>query len=195
LFTGIISDVSPMLSSKKNAKGLELTFELPKSWQDLKEGDSISVNGACLTVERINQTSFSCILIPETLEKTTFGETLPDLVNLERAMQLSDRLDGHIVLGHVDGKGTVVSVDQTEDNSYEISIEFDNSFTGLVIQKGSICVNGVALTIADIRGNCISMALIPYTLVNTTLHLLKPEDKVNLEYDVLGKYITKNLSS
>jgi riboflavin synthase len=193
LFTGIISDIGKVVGSKKNDRGLQITFERPEAWQELKEGDSISINGACLTIESLSETSFSCTLIPETLAKTIFADNLPEQVNLERAMLLSSRLDGHIVLGHVDGTGNIVSIDRRGNEGYVLNIEFEKSFEGLVIKKGSICVNGVALTIADLNHNCISLALIPYTLKNTTLGLLELNDKVNLEYDVLGKYITKNL--
>lgn len=190
MFTGIISQTSEVKSTKKVPAGLVVTFEKPRQWTDLVLNESVSVNGVCLTVQGLNSNSFSCSLIPETLKKTTFGELMPSIVNLERAMKVSDRFGGHFVQGHIDCVGRVTSV---KNDGAEIEVEFPAEFKNFVIDKGSITVNGVALTIAKAEKNRLSVALIPYTLQHTNLGGLNVGDKVNLEFDMLGKYAAKAL--
>ena len=191
MFTGIISHTTEIKKAKKVSAGLTITFKRPRQWTDLVLGESVSVNGACLTVEGLNSNDFSCILMPETLKKTTFGELMPSIVNLERALKVGDRLSGHFVQGHIDCVGKVLSTKKVGAN--EITIGFPGKFNNFVIDKGSITVNGVALTIVETEKNCLTVALIPYTLQHTNLGNLKVGDRVNLEFDMLGKYAAKAL--
>ena len=191
MFTGIISHTTEIKKAKKVSAGLTITFKRPRQWTDLVLGESVSVNGACLTVEGLNSNDFSCILMPETLKKTTFGELMPSIVNLERAMKAGDRLSGHFVQGHIDCVGKVLSIKKV--GASEITIGFPGKFNNYVIDKGSITVNGVALTIVETEKNCLTVALIPYTLQHTNLGNLKVGDRVNLEFDMLGKYAAKAL--
>ena len=191
MFTGIISQTSEVKSTKKVPAGLVVTFKKPRQWTDLVLSESVSVNGVCLTVQGLNSNSFSCSLIPETLKKTTFGELIPSIVNLERATKVGDRFGGHFVQGHIDCTGEVLSIKNSGES--QITIEFPAKFINFVVDKGSITVNGVALTISKAEKNRLSVALIPYTLQHTNLGNLKVGDRVNLEFDMLGKYAAKAL--
>jgi riboflavin synthase len=191
MFTGIITDVAGIKSSEKTAEGLKISFEKPQQWSDLALGESVNTDGVCLTVAAINGDSYDCVLVPETLSKTTFGQALPAKVNLERALAANGRLGGHFVQGHADGVGTVTAVDRQD--GYRLSVEFDAASRNLVIPKGSISIDGVSLTVAQVTENRLTVALVPHTLESTTLGGLKEGDKVNLEYDMVGKYIINNL--
>lgn len=191
MFTGIISHTTKIKAAKKVSAGLAITFERPRQWADLVLGESVAINGLCLTIERLDSNDFSCILMPETLKKTTFGELMPSIVNLERALKVGDRLSGHFVQGHIDCVGKVLSTKKV--GASEITIGFPGKFNNFVIDKGSITVNGVALTIVETERNRLSVALIPYTLQHTNLGNLKVSDRVNLEFDMLGKYAAKAL--
>lgn len=187
MFTGIITNVTEILDQQQTAAGLRLVFKKPSEWKDLKLGESVATDGVCLTVAKIESTSYECELVPETLQKTTFGVQIPKKVNLERALAAGERFGGHFVQGHVDGVGTIDTVN--EKNGYELEISFDLSSKHLLIPKGSITVNGVALTIASLTDSSFRVALVPYTLKETALDSLKAGDKVNLEFDMIGKYI------
>lgn len=171
----------------KSKSGLTLTFEKPNSWKDLVLGESIATNGACLTVAAIRDNEYDCQLMSETLAKTSFGHSVPARVNLERALSVQDRFGGHFVQGHVDGVGEVVSIDT--DGEYRLHINFAPDKKDLVIYKGSITVDGVSLTVAKVSGKKLTVALIPHSLEHTTLGSLQVGDKVNLEFDMIGKYI------
>jgi riboflavin synthase len=192
MFTGIISDVSAVVGSTSSGSNLIVRIEKPKQWSDITLGESISVNGACLTVARVDTGTFSCEIVPETIDKTIFGVQIPTKVNLERAMKLNDRLDGHIVQGHVDFVGTVVAISKT--NGYELSVKIPESATPYVISKGSVALDGVSLTISSISEDVINVALIPYTLEHTTLGMLQEQAALNVELDVIGKYVVHNLN-
>lgn len=189
MFTGLITETTDIVDNKQTDLGLRLTFRRPEPWDDLEEGESIATDGVCLTVENLQNTTYSCLLMPETLSKTTFGQITPARVNLERALRASDRLGGHFVQGHVDCVGKVTQIQK--DDGWRVNVEFPVGHSTLVIPKGSITINGVSLTVADLAKNTLTVALIPHTLEHTTLGVLKPGDSVNLEFDVLGKYAAK----
>lgn len=189
MFTGIISNITEILDQQKTSDGLRLVFQKPADWNDLKLGESVATDGACLTVSKIENENYECELVPETLDKTTFGVSVPKQVNLERSLAAGERFGGHFVQGHVDGLGTVEAVD--EKTGYELEISFEPADKNLIIPKGSITINGVSLTIASLDDSSFRVALVPHTLKNTTLGALKPGDKVNLEFDMIGKYITR----
>jgi riboflavin synthase len=187
MFTGIITETTTVKRTKSSDDGLLVTFAMPMGWQDLKLGESINTDGACLTVAAIRDDEYDCMLVPETLSKTTFGISVPKTVNLERALAAGDRFGGHFVQGHVDGVGKVTNID--ESDGYMLTIDFDKQYQSQVISKGSITINGVSLTVTDISDGSLSVALIPHTLQTTTHQTLKVGDPVNLEFDVLGKYV------
>jgi len=192
MFTGIITATAEVLSAEKNPRGLALKVVRPKNWTDLQAGESINSDGVCLTVESQDAASYSYQLVPETLAKTTFGQSVPKAINLERSLQTSDRFGGHFVQGHVDTVGTVKELVQSK-GEVRLVINFDTKYRQLVVDKGSITVNGVALTVTETNGNSFGVALIPYTLEHTNLGSLAKGSLVNLEFDVIGKYITKAL--
>jgi len=187
MFTGLITATTRVKESERLEHGLEMTFATPSGWDDLAIGESIATNGVCLTVAAIGQDDYSVFLMTETLSKTSFGSQVPDVVNLERSLQLGQRLGGHIVQGHVDCVGRVKKVGQ--DEGYTLEIEFPEEHSNLVIPKGSIAIDGVSLTVAECAKNRLTVALIPHTLEYTTLGSLKEHDPVNLEFDMLGKYV------
>jgi riboflavin synthase len=189
MFTGIIEAKGKIAKSAETAGVVRLTIEKPKKWE-LTLGQSIAINGACLTVVGFDGAMFDVELVPETLRKTTFGSNVPQVVNLERAMLPSDRFEGHIVQGHADSVGTVIDMEAEGDTSV-LTISFDIEYDHLLVRKGSVTVDGVSLTISDLTRNTFSVALIPHTLANTTLGLHTVGDMVNLEFDIVGKYLTK----
>jgi riboflavin synthase len=181
MFTGII-EATARVVQKENSS---LILERPKIFDDLKVGCSIAVNGACLSVTKFDDTSMSFDVVPTTFQKTKLGALKKgDAVNLERALKADGRLEGHIVLGHCEGVG---SVEKIENNTMTISVP--EHVLKYVVHHGSITLDGVALTVAELKKDHVTVALIPHTLENTTLGLLKPKDYINIESDVLGKYI------
>lgn len=193
MFTGIITQTTSIKTFRKTKDGRLVTFYRPADWSDLQAGESVATNGACLTVAALRGREYDCLLTPETMAKTTFGDWLPQEVNLERSLAAHDRFGGHFVQGHVDGTGKVTAVDQTD--GYRLTIRFDAHNRSLVVYKGSIAVDGVSLTIGEVKGNNFQVALVPHTLKNTTLGTLKAGDHVNLEFDVLGKYVANNMKA
>lgn len=191
MFTGIITHTAKITKHQQNEQGLTLTFVRPSSWNDIELGESIATDGVCLTVAAIHSSSYECFLMPETLDKTSFGTHVPSAVNLERAMRMGDKLGGHIVQGHVDGVGRIEEINRT--NGHDVTISFPAAAKKYVIYKGSITVNGVSLTVVKTHDNQLTVSLIPHTLEHTTLHLLQKGDPVNLEFDMIGKYIVRNL--
>ena len=191
MFTGIITETSSIKRTHATKKGLRITFAIPLAWQDLVVGESIATDGVCLTVEDIGDNEYDCVLVPETLCKTTFGVTVPKTVNLERALTAGNRFGGHFVQGHVDGIGTVEKIDAADGLSLVISFDAQNQ--KLVIVKGSIAINGVSLTIADVTGSSLRVALVPHTMQHTTFNTLQIADPVNLEFDMIGKYVANIL--
>lgn len=191
MFTGIITNTTKIVSSSKKDTALQMVFDKPKDWTDLALGESVSSNGVCLTVASQDTGTYTCDIIPETLHVSTFGQTVPKHVNLERSLKAGDRLGGHFVQGHVDDIGTVGKIDTGKD--YRLTIEFNAEQAKYVVYKGTIIVDGVALTVAETTDNTFTVALAPYTLEHTTLRNLGVGDKVNLEFDMIGKYIVNIL--
>ena len=187
MFTGIVSDTTTVRAGQLTDKGRTLSLARPPAWIDLQLGESVSVNGACLTVAALRDDEFDCFAVPETLDKTSFGTKLPERVNLERSLKVTDRFGGHFVTGHVDNVSQVTKIDQTD--GYWLTVRFNTEFRDLVLYKGSITINGVSLTIAEATKDSLRVTLIPHTLEHTTLSTLQVGDQVNLEFDVLGKYV------
>ena len=190
MFTGIIEDLGTIEKLQKEGGNLNLTISSSIT-TELKIDQSIAHNGVCLTIVDIDNEKYTVTAIQETLGKTNLGMLdKGDKVNLERAMRLGDRLDGHIVQGHVDQTGTCISVIE-ENGSWFYTFEYGSDKDNITIEKGSVTVNGVSLTVVNSKLNEFSVAIIPYTYEHTTFHSIKEGDKVNLEFDVIGKYIKR----
>jgi riboflavin synthase len=193
MFTGIIEEVGRIASIKTEGEHRRLTVSSSKLLQELKQGDSISVSGVCLTAVEIARDAFTADLAQETWVRTSFSRLKTGaLVNLELPMRASGRFDGHVVQGHVDGTGTVVSLQPIPDgNDYLLAINVPSELTRYIVAKGSLAIEGISLTVAAIEGTEVRIAIIPHTATVTNLHSLKPGDPVNLEVDVIAKYIEK----
>ena len=190
MFTGIIESVGEIIQLTKEGENLHLEIKGPFT-QELQVDQSVSHNGVCLTVVEINEDSYVVTAIQETLDKTNLGTLRSGAkVNLERAMKLGDRLDGHIVQGHVDGIGTCTEIKEA-DGSWYFTFKHE-TLDYSTVEKGSITVNGVSLTVVNSKKNEFSVAIIPYTYENTDFKFFKIGSKVNLEFDIIGKYV-KNL--
>ena len=193
MFTGIIETLGKVKSIV--AKDNNLTFSIESSLlSELKIDQSISHNGVCLTVDGIGSDYYSVTAIKETLDKTNLGTLKSgDVVNLERCLKLGDRLDGHIVQGHVDCTAKVIDI-KNQSGSWELYFEYkQNDF--ITVQKGSVCVNGVSLTVVSSEPGKFSVAIIPYTFENTKFKFIKKGDSVNLEFDIIGKYVARFLQN
>jgi riboflavin synthase len=190
MFTGIIESIGTVEKFDKNGKNIELTISSSLS-SKLRIDESLSHNGVCLTVTSCNEDVYSVTIIDESLKKSNFSKIkIGSKINLERSLRMNGRLDGHIVQGHVDDIATCIrKVDQ--ENSWLFTFQFSEKFSSLIIDKGSICVNGVSLTCFEISENKFTVAIIPHTYSNTNFGLLNEGDIVNLEFDILGKYIKK----
>ncbi|WP_299533422.1 riboflavin synthase [Ulvibacterium sp.] len=192
MFTGIIESLGEVSHLEKEGGNLHITIASPVA-KELQIDQSMAHNGVCLTVVSLDENEYTVTAIEETLQKTNLGGLkLRDTVNLERAMILGSRLDGHIVQGHVDQTGTCTSVEE-KDGSWMFSFEYDVSLNNPTIEKGSITIDGVSLTVVDSGTNTFSVAIIPYTYENTRFHSYEVGSKVNLEFDVIGKYVAKLL--
>lgn len=195
MFTGIIEETGRIKSFRKDSNGAEIEIFCSKILEGIKIGDSICVNGVCQTVTDFFKNSFAARLSGETLSVTTFADAdTDDTVNLERALTLSTRLGGHIVTGHVDCRGKFHTVRRLSD-FYDLTFEIPQEQTKYVVKKGSIAVNGISLTVAEIENNIFKTAIIPHTYENTSLKTLNTGDYVNIETDILGKYVEKFLSA
>lgn len=190
MFTGIIEDMGVISNLREENTNLHITVK-SNITSELKIDQSVAHNGVCLTVIDINNDEYTVTAIKETLDKTNLSFLkLNDKVNLERAMKLGDRLDGHIVQGHVDQTGICTHV-KAENGSWFFSFEYDASLNNLTIEKGSITINGTSLTVVNSGHNTFSVAIIPYTYEHTNFNTFKEGTVVNLEFDVLGKYVAK----
>ena len=190
MFTGIIETLGTIAEIKKDHDNLHLTIASSIT-NELKIDQSVSHNGVCLTVVGINNDQYTVTAIRETLEKTNLGDwNTGDVVNLERAMKLGDRLDGHIVQGHVDQTGICTNIENA-NGSWYYTFEYDSALNNITIEKGSITVNGVSLTVVNSKHNEFSVAIIPYTYEHTNFHSFKVGTKINLEFDVIGKYVSR----
>ena len=177
----------------RGARSFTLQVEANLVVQDAKVGDSIATNGVCLTVTNLDDHSFNADVMPETVERTALGQLKPGSpVNLERALTLQSRLGGHFVSGHIDGTGRIVACRQ-DDTALRLTIECDNKLLRYIIEKGSIAVQGVSLTVARVDEQSFSVSLIPHTQAVTTLHEARVGDLVNLENDIIAKYVEKLL--
>ena len=191
MFTGLIEEVGTISRIKRGSGIADIVIEAIKVTDDLKIGDSIAVNGACLTATAVESGSFTAQAVEETLQRTTLGYMKPGAaVNLERALRLGNRLGGHIVQGHVDGMGTVSSV-RTTANYTLIGVSHDVSLNRYIVEKGSITVDGISLTVTFTRNGEFGISVIPHTLEETTLSILRVGDRVNLETDIIARYVEK----
>lgn len=190
MFTGIVEEVGKIRKLVKESTNLHIEVEA-KMTPELKIDQSVSHNGVCLTVVSIKDHQYTVTAIQETLNKTNLnGLVEGDSVNLERGMKLGDRLDGHIVQGHVDQTAKCTDV-QDIDGSWQFTFEYDPSLNNITIEKGSITINGVSLTVVNSGRNSFSVAIIPYTFENTTFKQIEKGSTVNLEFDVIGKYVKR----
>lgn len=190
MFTGIIEELGVVTGLERRQKNLDITIKANFT-SELKIDQSVAHNGVCLTVVNIDGDQYTVTAIDETLSKTNLIDLKQgDKVNLERGMQLGARLDGHIVQGHVD-QTAVCSLVIENDGSWEYTFEYDQGLQNITIEKGSITVNGVSLTVVNSKKNSFSVAIIPYTFENTTFKYIKAGTKVNLEFDVIGKYVKR----
>lgn len=193
MFTGIIEETGVIENIKWGANSAVLTIKAEKILEDLQLGDSIAVDGVCLTVVSIHSSSFQADVMHETLNRTILAKLgRGSEVNLERAMQLNSRFGGHIVSGHVDGMGTIVNI-QKDDNAVWFTIQAEPGIMRYVIEKGSITIDGISLTVAKVTEDTFSVSIIPHTLKMTILKNCRVGDLVNLENDIVGKYVEKLL--
>lgn len=193
MFTGIIESLGRITSIEHSGTNTTFWVASPVS-HELKIDQSVSHDGVCLTVEAIQDGQHRVTAIKETLEKTNLNAwKLNDLVNLERCLPASGRFDGHFVQGHVDNTG-ICTEKKDLNGSWEFRIEFPEQFSGLIVEKGSIALNGISLTIFNVTKNNFSVAIIPYTIEYTNMGKLNKGDKVNLEFDIIGKYVMRNAS-
>lgn len=193
MFTGIIEEVGQVKSLRRGARSFTLEVEASLVMEDTRVGDSIATNGVCLTVTSLTGHGFTADVMPETVQRTALGELVPGSpVNLERALSLQTRLGGHIVSGHIDGTGRI-SDRRQDDTALWLTVECDSSLLRYIIQKGSITIQGVSLTVARVDDRSFAVSLIPHTQAATTLHQAKVGDRVNLENDIIAKYVEKLL--
>ena len=194
MFTGIIEDKGKVLKVEYRGQEKRLTIGLPPHLTEVQLGDSININGVCLTVVQKGPQGIELDLSKETLQRTVLGELKQgDQVNLERALRLSDRLGGHIVTGHIDGIGVIVERKKERD-FVQLGIRIPESVSKYVVQKGSIAVDGISLTVNEYREGEIRLTLIPYTIEKTTFVDKKVGDRLNVEADIIGKYVEKLLA-
>lgn len=190
MFTGIIETLGAIQEIKKDKDNIHITIDSVIT-SELKIDQSVAHNGICLTVVDIKDSLYTVTAIGETIKKTNISDwEKGDSVNLERAMKLGDRLDGHIVQGHVDQIGTCIATHET-NGSWSYTFQYDDALNNITIEKGSITVNGVSLTVVDSKKNEFSVAIIPYTFEHTNFHDFKVGTKINLEFDVIGKYVSR----
>jgi riboflavin synthase len=190
MFTGIIETLGIIQEIKKEKDNIRITIDSSIT-SELKIDQSVAHNGICLTVVALKDTLYTVTAIDETIKKTNLSSwKIGDNVNLERAMKLGDRLDGHIVQGHVDQTGTCIAVQET-NGSWLYTFEYDETLNNITIEKGSITVNGVSLTVVNSKKNQFSVAIIPYTYEHTNFKSFEVGTKINLEFDVIGKYVSR----
>ena len=190
MFTGIIESLGKVKEIQKDGSNVHFTVESSIS-NELKIDQSLSHNGVCLTVVKLGPESHVVTAIEETMIRSNLGDVDEgDVLNLERAMVSNGRLDGHIVQGHVDGTGICKEIKEV-DGSWYYTFEYQPTEEHLLVDKGSVCINGVSLTVVDPKDKLFSVAIIPYTYEHTSFHKLQVGDRVNLEFDIIGKYISK----
>lgn len=193
MFTGLVEELGKVKTIEKGAKSVRITIAAKKVLEDVKLGDSIAVNGTCLTAVDFDSTYFTADVMPETVNKTVLAHLRPgDLVNLERTLRLGDRFGGHMVSGHVDSVGKIIAKDQN-DIAIIVKISVTPETSRYIIKKGSIAIDGISLTVVEATDTWFSVSLIPHTAKMTTLGYKRVGDSVNLETDIIGKYVEKLL--
>ncbi len=191
MFTGIVEEIGTIQSVQLGKQSAVLKINAAQVIEDLKKGDSVNTNGVCLTVISVDRDSFSADVMAETMRLTNLQFLKPgSQVNLERALKLSERLGGHLISGHIDGTGTITGITE-EDNALWIAVKADPAILRYIIKKGSIAIDGISLTVAKLTRNDFSVSLIPYTIKDTTIAQRKKGEMVNLECDMVGKYIER----
>jgi len=191
MFTGLIEDIGTVTKMERRGEGILVTINFSSELDDLKIGDSISVDGVCLTITHLQDQSFSAEASAETVGRTTLGnKRSQQKVNLERALRLNDRLGGHLVTGHVDEVVKITAI-TPEGSSQKITFQVTEKSVRCLVEKGSITVDGISLTVNEVKSDRVSVNIIPHTASHTTLGSKKVGDKVNIETDILGKYVEK----
>ncbi len=192
MFTGIIETIGKVTALQRDKGNLHITVSSSIS-EELKIDQSVAHNGVCLTVVALDKTTHTVTAIDETLNKTNLGKLKEgDILNLERCMQMNGRLDGHIVQGHVDQTAQCIDL-VDRGGSWEFTFQYDTQPGNVTVEKGSVCVNGISLTVVNSKDDKFSVAIIPYTFEHTNLQTVKPGDTVNLEFDIIGKYVARLL--
>ncbi|MFN3653938.1 MAG: riboflavin synthase [Candidatus Nitrosotenuis sp.] len=195
MFTGIVEGVGKVLSLSKNTNrrsAVKMTVDLGKNAKGLKIGQSVALNGVCLTVTGISKSKCNFEMIDETTKKTDLGNLkVGSIVNIERSLKVGDRMEGHFVLGHVDGVGTIKKIEK-RPKEIKVWFEIPKHLSRFVVQKGSIAIDGISLTVVDAKKNLASVCLIPHTVEVTNFQTKRVGDKVNIETDILGKYLLKH---
>jgi riboflavin synthase len=196
MFTGIIEEIGQVLALERASTGALLTIGCTSILHDATLGASIAVNGACLTAVELAVDRFAADLAPETLERTNLGDLVEgSLVNLERPLRANSRLDGHFVLGHVDGTAEVVSLESLGQDNWWLRIRVPRDLSRYVVQKGSVAVDGISLTVAEIADELVGFTVIPHTFEHTALHTRRPGARVNVEVDILAKHLERLVQS
>jgi len=194
MFTGIVEETGTVEALDHHAAGARLLIRCARVLDDATVGSSIAVNGVCLTAVALRSEGFSADLAPETLERSNLGDLRPgDRVNLERPLSLATRLSGHIVQGHVDGTATIEALNELGNGNWELIVQVPNDLDRLMVYKGSIAIDGISLTIADVTDARVRVAIIPHTWSATNLSRRKTGDRVNIECDILAKHVEKLL--
>jgi len=192
MFSGIIEGLGEVVAIQKEKSNLHITVKASFT-NELKVDQSVGHNGVCLTVVDIKNDSYTVTAIDETIQKTNIGLlSTGDKLNLERCLKVGDRLDGHIVQGHVDQRAVCTKIEET-NGSWTFTFEYDDTKGNVTVEKGSVCVNGVSLTVVNSKDNSFSVCIIPYTFENTNFKTIQPGSIVNIEFDIVGKYIAKML--
>lgn len=196
MFTGIIEELGTVESLEPQPAGSRLRVQCKKVLADAFEGSSIAVNGVCLTATDLRSSSFSADLAPETLRKTNLGDLKPgSRVNLERPLSPQGRLSGHIVQGHVDGVGELLSLEQLGADNWWLRVRVPDELDRYLVYKGSVSIDGISLTVAEVQGGIVSVTIIPHTFRNTTLAGYHSGSRINVECDILAKHVAKLLGS
>jgi len=194
MFTGIVEEKGSVSSIKKGGHSTQLSIKASKIFEDLKLGDSVAVDGVCLTVSSLQQNIFTADIMNETLNRSSLGVLKPQsIVNLERAMLSDGRLGGHIVTGHIDGVGKIINIHK-DGSSIWYKIKASDTLMKYIIEKGSIAIDGISLTVASVENDSFNFSVIPHTAKETNLSNKKVGDIVNFENDIIGKYVEKFLS-
>lgn len=194
MFTGIVEELGIVERTDRRGDGARLKIQCRKALEDSHEGSSIAVNGVCLTAIDLTASSFVADLAPETMRRTNLGDLRPgSAVNLERPLSPAGRLSGHIVQGHIDGTGVLLALEELGDNNWWLEVRIPPELDRYLVYKGSIAIDGVSLTVAELRGEVAAITVIPHTYLNTTLGARKPGERVNIECDMLAKHVEKLL--